>query len=101
MNWISSVIVFGLTLVLFLKYRPRDEISIQLCALCGFLAIITPLAPENTWFLQMISVVTKAVALVCCFLQLQREHRHRKADALARARAQQAAAKKETHLPAA
>lgn len=101
MNWISSIVVFGLTLALFLKYRPREEVSRQLCALCGFLAIITPLAPENTWFLQMISIGTKSLALLCCFLQLQREHRHRKADALARARARQAAAKEEAHLPAA
>lgn len=101
MNWISSIIVLGLTIALFLKYRPREEVSLQLCALCGFLAVITPLAPDSTWFLQAVSIGTKSLAMICCFLQLQREHRHRKADANARARARRAAAKEEPHLPAA
>ena len=101
MNWISSVVVMGLTLALFFKYRPREEISIQLCVLCGFLAVVTPLAPDNTWFLQAVSITTKTLAVICCFLQLQRERRHRRADALARARARRAAAKEEVRQSAA
>ena len=101
MNTISSIILFGITLLLLIRYRPREEVSIEIAVLCGLLAVITPLAPGNTWFLQAVSISTKALALLCCYLQLRREHRRRRAAARARAGSRQTGAGKDTHLPAA
>lgn len=85
MQTITGIVMLAATAALFFHYKPRAEISIWLCILCAAMAVITPLLPMNTWFLQLIAIGTKSVAMLCCYLQLSRECRERRANA-ARAR---------------
>lgn len=85
MQTITGVLMLAMTAAFFFHYKPKAEASIWLCILCAAMAVITPLVPMNTWFLQLIAYSTKSVAILCCYLQLSRECRVRRANA-ARAR---------------
>lgn len=81
MGTISGVLTILVTVAFFFYYKPKAESSLWICVICVAMGLLTPIAPANTWFLQMISVGTKGVALVCCYAQLSREDRERRADA--------------------
>jgi hypothetical protein len=85
MQTITGIVMLAATAALFFHYKPRANVSIWLCVLCAAMAVITPLVPMNTWFLQFVAIGTKSVAMMCCYVQLSRECRERRANA-ARAR---------------
>ena len=89
MQTITGVLMLVLTAAFFFHYKPKAEASIWLCVLCAAMAVITPLVPMNTWFLQLIAYSTKSVALLCCYLQLSRECRERRANAAKARRAKE------------
>lgn len=88
----DGMVMLAVVGYLFLKYRPKTEEGIGICMICFVMGLLTPIVPTDTWFLQLISVLTKGVALLCCYLQLDREKRNRVADA---ERAKRAAQRKE------
>lgn len=89
METITGVLMLATTAAFFFHYKPKAKASIWLCILCAIMAVLTPLLPMNTWFLQLIAYGTKSVVMLCCYLQLSRECRERRANAAKARRAKE------------
>lgn len=85
MGTVSGILLVAIVGALFLWYRPKWEESVMLGIFCLMMGVITPMVGAATWFVQVVSLGTKMVAFVCCWIQFSRERRHRDAD-LAKAR---------------
>ncbi len=97
MNMISGAVLIAAVGILALRYRPRWEESLWILGISVFMGLLTPVVPSGTAFLVFLSLSTKAVALLGCWIQFSREHRIRKADQAKAQRAKERA----RHIPAA
>ncbi len=88
MQAVSGMLLLGFTVALFFYYRPTSEAGLGTCAICAAMGLLSPVTPANTWFVLAVSLGAKALALGCCYLQLNRESRERRA---AKARSRRAA----------
>jgi hypothetical protein len=73
MNVFTGMIMLIFAAVMYLKYRPRSENGLVLCAMSGMMGFMALLAGAGSWKFQLIQLGLQLTVAFCCFVQLRRE----------------------------
>ncbi len=73
MNMFFGFSMLAATAFFFVKYRPKSKESLELCFLCGLVAILSMILSDGLLPLQVAEHLMQAVMVGCCFLRLRQE----------------------------